>query len=173
MSLNNTGAILFELGRHKEALVASQEAVNIRRRLAQSRSDVLLADLAMSLSNLGIRLSNLERHEEALETSQEAVDIYRHLAQSRADATLAHLARSLGAHSGALAGLGRHREAAQAATDALRILLPFVRRHPQAHERVARAIITNIQRYSDAAGQTPDESLLEQAAQALPPEEEE
>jgi tetratricopeptide (TPR) repeat protein len=53
---------------------ASQEAVDIYRRLAQPRPDAFLPDLASSLSNLGLGLSNLGRREEALAASQEAVD---------------------------------------------------------------------------------------------------
>jgi tetratricopeptide (TPR) repeat protein len=36
MSLNNLGASLSQLGRREEALAATQEAVDIRRRLAAS-----------------------------------------------------------------------------------------------------------------------------------------
>jgi hypothetical protein len=46
MSLNNLGAMLSNLGRREEALAATQEAVDIRRRLAQTRPDAFLPDLA-------------------------------------------------------------------------------------------------------------------------------
>jgi hypothetical protein len=117
-------------------------------------------------------LSNLGRREEALAASKESVDIRRRLAQSRPDAFLPDLARSLGVHSGALAALDRHAEAARAAVDALRMLLPYVQRYPETYGALARAIIADIKRYSDAGGQVCDESLLEQAAQLLPPDEE-
>jgi tetratricopeptide (TPR) repeat protein len=87
--------MLSNLGRREEALAASQEAVDIRRRLAQTRPDAFLPDLAMSLNNSGAMLSNLGRREEALAASQEAVDIYRRLAQTRPDAFLPDLAMSL------------------------------------------------------------------------------
>ena len=45
-SLNNLGRRLSNLGRREEALAASQEAVDIRRRLAQTRPDAFLPDLA-------------------------------------------------------------------------------------------------------------------------------
>ena len=50
---------LSDLGRREEALAASQEAVEICRRLAAARPDAFLPDLAMSLNNLGDRLSDL------------------------------------------------------------------------------------------------------------------
>jgi hypothetical protein len=171
-SLGNLGSRLSDLGRREEALAASQEALDIIRRLAQSRPNAFLPDLAGSLNNTGAMLSNLGRREEALAASKESVDIRRRLAQSRPDAFLPDLARSLGVHSGALAALDRHAEAARAAVDALRMLLPYVQRYPETYGALARAIIADIKRYSDAGGQVCDESLLEQAAQLLPPDEE-
>ena len=73
MSLNNLGNMLGELGRREEALQAAQEAVDIRRRLAETRPDAFLPNLAMSLNNLGTMLSQLGRREEALQAAQEAV----------------------------------------------------------------------------------------------------
>jgi hypothetical protein len=107
-----------------------------------------------------------------LAASQEAVDIRRRLAQSRPDALLPDLARSISVHSDVLAALDRHEEAARAAVDALRMLLPFVQRYPETYGALARTVVADIKRYSDAAGQVPDQSLLEQAAQLLPPDKE-
>jgi tetratricopeptide (TPR) repeat protein len=76
------GIHLFDLGRREEALAATQEAVDIYRRLAQTRLDAFLPDLAVSLNSSGIRLSDLGRREEALAATQEAVDIKRRLAQT-------------------------------------------------------------------------------------------
>jgi tetratricopeptide (TPR) repeat protein len=69
------GIRLSNLGRREEALAASQEAVDIRRRLAQTRPDAFLPDLAASLNNSGAMLSNLGRREEALAASQETVQL--------------------------------------------------------------------------------------------------
>ena len=165
--LNNFGSILSNLGRLEEALAASQEAVDIYRRLAQTRPDAFLPDLGMSLNNIGIRLSNLGRREEALAATQEAVDIRRHLAQTRPDAFLPELARSIGVMCNVLGALGRHSDAAQAATQALEILAPFVERYQQTFQDVARAIVADVLRYSEAAGQTADTALLERVAKAL------
>jgi tetratricopeptide (TPR) repeat protein len=171
LSLNNLSHRLSNLGRREEALAASQESVDIRRRLAQSRPDSFLPNLASSLNNLGNRLSNFGRHEEALAASQEAIDIYRRLAQGRPDAFLPELAKSISAHSDVLATLDRHEEAARAAADALRMLLPYVQRSLETYRGLARAIVADVKRYSDAAGLAHDATLLEQAAQLLPPDE--
>jgi tetratricopeptide (TPR) repeat protein len=167
LSLNNLGSMLSDLGRREDALDATQEAVDIRRRLAQSRPDAFLPDLAASLNNLGNMLSYLGRREDALDATQEAVDINRRLAQSRPDAFLPALARSLGANAVALAALDRNQEAAAAVTDALRSLLPYLERYPGAFEGLARAIVADIQRYSETAGLVPDQVLLERTAVLL------
>ena len=57
MSLSNLGNRLGEAGRREEALAAEQEAVAIRRELAEASPAAYLPDLAASLSNLGNRLA--------------------------------------------------------------------------------------------------------------------
>jgi len=49
----------------------------------------------------------------------------------------------------------------------LEILAPFVERHPQAYQGLARTIGADILRYSEAAGQQPDNALLARVARAL------
>jgi tetratricopeptide (TPR) repeat protein len=120
-SLTSLGARLSELGRRDGALDATRQAVDIYRRLAQSRPDAFLPDLAMSLNNLGNMLSDLGRREDALDATQQAVDIYRHLAQSRPDAFLPALATSLNNLGIGLADLGRSEEAHDATQQAVDI----------------------------------------------------
>jgi hypothetical protein len=63
------------LGRREEGLAAVEEAVGIRRRLAEARPDAFLPDLAMSLNNLSVRLGELGRREEGLAASEQAASI--------------------------------------------------------------------------------------------------
>jgi tetratricopeptide (TPR) repeat protein len=126
------GIRLSNLGRSEEALAVSQEAVDIRRRLAQMRPDAFLSDLAGSLNNLGIRLSNLGRREEALAASQEAVDIRRRLAQMRPDTFLPDLASSLNNLGADLSGLGRREEALAASQEAVDIRRRLAQTRPDA-----------------------------------------
>ncbi len=165
--IGTLGTRLSNLGRREEALAATQEAVDIRRRLAQTRPDAFLQDLASSLNNCGAMFSDLGRREEALAATQEAVDIRRRLAQTRPDAFLPDLATSISVMSDALAALDRHEGAAQAAIRALEILVPFVERYPQTYERLARTIATDVSRYCKAAGLTPDPALLARVEKAL------
>jgi tetratricopeptide (TPR) repeat protein len=115
------GIRLSNLGRREEALAASQEAVDIGRRLAQTRPDAFLPNLATSLNNSGATLSNLGRREEALAASQEAVEIYRRLAQTRPDAFLPDLAMSLNNLGNRLSDLGRREGALAAIQEAVEI----------------------------------------------------
>ncbi|KKK06933.1 hypothetical protein LQ51_05430 [Micromonospora sp. HK10] len=93
--MNNHALRLAEAGRRAEALEASQEAVDLRRELADGNRDAYLPDLAGSVNNHAVRLAAVGRRAEALEASQEAVDLYRELAAGNRDAYLPHLATSL------------------------------------------------------------------------------
>jgi tetratricopeptide (TPR) repeat protein len=80
------------LGRREEALEATQEAVDLYRRLAAQHPDAFLPDLAEEPRQPGRRLSEMGRREEALQATQEAVDLYRRLAAQHPDAFLPDLA---------------------------------------------------------------------------------
>jgi tetratricopeptide (TPR) repeat protein len=138
------GVRLSAVGRREDALAASQEAVNIRRRLAQTQPDVFLPGLAMSLNNLGEDLSNLGRREDALTASQEAVDIYRRLAQTRPDAFLAALATSLSNLGNRLSNLGRREEALAATQQAVDIRRRLAQTRPDAFLPDLAASLNNL-----------------------------
>jgi hypothetical protein len=75
--------MLSEVGRPGEALGPAQEAVALRRRLADpdtGNPDRYTPDLAVSLNTLAGRLSELGRPGEALAPAREAVALYRRLA---------------------------------------------------------------------------------------------
>ncbi|HMA73957.1 MAG TPA: hypothetical protein VKP67_21110, partial [Xanthobacteraceae bacterium] len=69
------GIRLSNLGRREEALAASQEAVAIRRRLAETRPDAFLPDLARSISVTSDALAALNRHGEAAQAATLALEI--------------------------------------------------------------------------------------------------
>ena len=85
--LRTLGLWTAQLGQREAALQATQEAVDIFRRLAEARPDAFLPDLALSLNNLGAMQSALGRREDALQATQEATDIRRRLAEARPDAS--------------------------------------------------------------------------------------
>jgi tetratricopeptide (TPR) repeat protein len=64
-----------ELGQREQALAATQEAVDIRRRLAEARPDAFLPDLAMSLGAMSRALGALGHHAEAAQTANQALEL--------------------------------------------------------------------------------------------------
>ncbi|MDG4834817.1 tetratricopeptide repeat protein [Solwaraspora sp. WMMD1047] len=111
MSVNNHALRLAEAGRRSEALTFSQEAVTLRRELAEANRDAYLPDLAVSVNNHALRLAEAGRRSEALTFSQEAVTVYRELAEANRDAYLPDLAASVNNHANRLAEAGRRSEA--------------------------------------------------------------
>ncbi|MGW1219300.1 ATP-binding protein, partial [Streptomyces californicus] len=71
-----------EAGRRAEGLEAVEEAVTIRRALAEANPDAYLPDLAGALNNLAVDLGEAGRRAEGLEAVEEAVRHYRALAEA-------------------------------------------------------------------------------------------
>src|SRR5579862_6725385 len=72
--LNNLSVQQSNLGRRQAALASAQEALDIRRKFAQARSEAFALDLATSLTNLGRAQSELGQREPALASFQAALD---------------------------------------------------------------------------------------------------
>jgi tetratricopeptide (TPR) repeat protein len=155
------------MGRRAEALQATQEAVDLYRRLAAQHPDAFLPIPGHEPQQPGPMLSALGRREEALQATQEAVDLYRRLAAQHPDAFLPDLARSLGAYGLVLLGLGRSAEAAAAFAEGLRAILPFVRALPAAFGGLAGALLQGYLRACAEAGEAPDEALVAQVRRAI------
>ena len=126
------GYSLSALGRREEALAATEEAVDIRRKLANKNPDAFLPDLAMSLNNLGAILSELGKREEALVATEEAVEKYRQLAKKNPDAFLPDLAASLNNLGNRLSELGKREEALVATEEAVEIRRQLAKKNPDA-----------------------------------------
>ena len=75
MALNNLSRDLSNLGRREDALQTSQEAVAIRRRLAQDRPDAFLPDLAKSLGARGSIFRAGDDHASAARCFREGVEV--------------------------------------------------------------------------------------------------
>ena len=131
--LNNLGNRLGDAGRWEEALAPANEAVEIRRRLAEANPAAYLPDLAASLNNLGIRLGDVGRGEEALAPANEAVEIRRRLAEANPAAELPGLAGSLNNLRNRLSDVGRREEARAAADEAVEIRRRLAEADPAAY----------------------------------------
>ena len=109
-ALNNLSLHLSELGQFAEAQLVVNEAMLIRRSLA-NKNPAFRSALAMSLVNMSRVRSVLGCRQEALPAIQEAVNLYRYLDASQPDAYRRELGLALSNLSQALSALGRPQEA--------------------------------------------------------------
>ncbi|MFG2349583.1 tetratricopeptide repeat protein [Streptomyces phaeochromogenes] len=143
-SLTNLGAILSEMGRWEEALAATQEAVEVYRRLAAANPAAHEPDLARALTNLGADLSKLGRLEEALTAAQDGAEVYRRLAAANPAAHEPELARALTNFGTHLSKLGRLEEALTPTQDAVEVYRRLAAANPAAHEPELAGSLTNL-----------------------------
>ena len=158
--LNNASVRLSALGRREEALTAAEEAVAIRRALAEQRPDAFRPDLASSLNNYANFLSALGRREEALTAAEEAVAVYRALAEQRPDAFRPNLAMSLAVLANCLEGLKGPVAALAHDCDSVALLTLSFQRWPKRYAGLMSAVCRDYLRRCKAADVEPDESLL-------------
>jgi tetratricopeptide (TPR) repeat protein len=130
--LNNLANRLRDLGRHKEALTAAEQAVRLCRALAPARPDAFTPNLARSLHSLATMLSDVGRPEEALTVSEEAVRLYRALVASRREAFTRDLAALLNNFANNLNALGRREEALTVVEEAVRVYRGLAATRPDA-----------------------------------------
>jgi len=143
--LGNLGIRLSNLGRREEALQATTEAVDIRRRLARHNPAASEPDLARELTNLGTMLSNLGRWAHALEATTEAIEVYRRLATANLVASEPDLARALTNLGAVLSNLGhRDEEALEAATEAVEMYRRLAAANPAAFEPTLAMALNNL-----------------------------
>jgi hypothetical protein len=137
--VNNHAVWLAGEGRQAEAVPVSEEAVAMRRELAEQNRDAYLPDLAESLNNHAIRLAEVGRQAEAVPVSEEAVAMRRELAEQNRDVYLYSYVQSQAALGHVLMEDARPREAIAPLVDALK----FSRQLP--HQ--AQGIVGTIQRF--------------------------
>ncbi|MEO1077119.1 MAG: tetratricopeptide repeat protein, partial [Bacteroidota bacterium] len=159
-ALSWQGLRLSSQGQRKASLAATEEAVTIRRRLAQRNPDAFEPDLATSLNNLGAFYSNLGRREDALTATEEAVAIRRRLAQRNPDAFEPNLAMSLGARGNALRVAEHPADAATAFAEGLYIITPRALRLPAAFLQLGMNLAQSYIQACQAAEQEPNAALV-------------
>jgi tetratricopeptide (TPR) repeat protein len=130
LSLNTLAIRLSDVGRAEEALAAAQQAVEIRRRLAERTPAVYEPDFALSLNTLAIRLSDVGRAEEALVHAKESTRIYLELAEHDPDIYEPDLALSLNTLAIQLSQLGRSGQALTHASHAVEIHRTLIEHGP-------------------------------------------
>ncbi|KDQ19572.1 hypothetical protein BOTBODRAFT_184552 [Botryobasidium botryosum FD-172 SS1] len=131
-ALVNMSTRLSYMDRREESLLASQEAVELYRQLAEGRPAAFNPDLARALNTLSIRLAALGQREDALAAVRESVSLYRPLAEDRPATYNLDLARSLNTLSNWLSDLGQREDALAAAQEAVTVHRQLVADRPSA-----------------------------------------
>jgi len=80
MTQNNLGALYTDLERFEEAERAYEEALEIRKELADQNPEAYNSYVATTQNNLGVLYWKLKRFEEAERAFEEALEIYKELA---------------------------------------------------------------------------------------------
>ena len=93
--LNNMGSSLDDLNEHPQALKAYEEALAIRRQLADKNPQAYQPYVAMTLNNLGVLYDDLNDHPQALAAYEEALKVYKKLAAANPQAYLPDVAMTL------------------------------------------------------------------------------
>ena len=164
--LRNLGIRYSEVGRREDALAPAEEAVQIRRRLAQANPAAYEPDLARSLNNLGIRYSGVGRREDALAPAEEAVQIYRRLAQANPAAYEPALARALNNLGTSYSEVGRREDALAPAEEAAQIYRRLAQANPAAYEPDLARSLNNLGTSYSGVGRREDAlAPAEEAAQ--------
>jgi Tetratricopeptide repeat len=121
-------------GMYRQALTPAEDALKLRRQLAQVNPAGHLSDLAKSLLNLGMVLTGLGQDREALAADAEAVAVYRRLMLEDPAAYESDLADALYDLAVDLTQLGQYREALAANEEAVAIRRRLIQTDPAAHE---------------------------------------
>ncbi|BCJ47824.1 hypothetical protein GCM10010168_21830 [Actinoplanes ianthinogenes] len=154
--LTNLSLRLGEVGRSEEGQAAAEQAVAIRRRLAQTEPTTYLPDLAGSLNSLSIRLGEAGRRWESLTAIEEAVAIRRRLAESGSTSDLAELAGFLNNLSNRLNGVGRRAESLAVIEEAVTVYRRLVDTDPAAHLNGLAMALSNLSIRLGEAGRWPE-----------------
>ncbi len=132
------GASLRDLGRHREALAAEEEALALWRDLAAA-NPAHQPNLANALTGYGASLRDLGRHREALAAFEEALVLWRDLAAAN-PAHQPDLANALTGYGASLRDLERHREALAAFEEALALYRDLAAANPAHQRNLANAL---------------------------------
>ncbi|KDQ08609.1 hypothetical protein BOTBODRAFT_191626 [Botryobasidium botryosum FD-172 SS1] len=151
------------MDRREEALLAIQEAVELRR-LIEGEPTSLMSDLSSSLRNLSDRLSDVGRREDALVASQESVELCRQLAERRPAEFNPELAASLNSLSVHLSSLGQREDALAATRETTGLYRQLARDRPITFNPELAMSLNNFSTHLSRLGQREDAVAASQEA---------
>jgi tetratricopeptide (TPR) repeat protein len=165
IALNNLANLYSVTQRMEKAEQTYNEALKIRRHLAQANPDVHLPYVADTLNNLAVLYRNTQRIREAEQVFDEALKINRQLADANPDTYLPGVATTLNNLANLYSDTQRMKEAGQVCDEALNIYRQLAGANPDAYMYEVAATLNNLaalyyatQRMKEA-GQANDEAL--------------
>ena len=123
---------------------AYDEALGIRRELAEQRPDVYRPNVALTLNNLGNVLRNLNQLEAARQAYEEALGIRRELAEQRPDVYRPNVALTLNNLGNVLSDLNQLEAARQAYDEALGIRRELAEQRPDVYRPDVAMALNNL-----------------------------
>jgi hypothetical protein len=135
---------LSQMARPADSLPVIQEAVAIRRELAQANPEFYRPGLAQSLTNMSISFGELGRPADSLPVIQEALAIRRELAQADPSRYQSDLAQSLMDLGIVLSELGRRADSQRSAQEAVAIYRQLDESNPGCYARELALSLTNL-----------------------------
>ena len=138
------GKRLSNAGLVRQALTATEKAVQIRERLAADNPAAYEPDLALSLNNLGKALSDLGDPAQGSAVTKRAVDVYRRLARTNQAAYEPGLALALHNLAADLSVLGRADDALAAIEQAVEIRQRLAIDNPAEYEPDLALTVNNL-----------------------------
>ncbi|MGH8590414.1 MAG: tetratricopeptide repeat protein [Gammaproteobacteria bacterium] len=164
-TLNNLGILHRDQNRMDEARQAYEEALKIRRKLAETNPETYLPDVAGTLNNLGILHSDQNRMGEARQAYEEALKTYRELAKTNPETYLPYVAMTLNNLGVLYRDQNRMDEARQAYEEALKIRRELATTNPETYLPDVAETLNNLgtlhsdQTRTDEARQANEEAL--------------
>ena len=164
-TLNNLAILDRDQKRMEAARKEFEEALEIRRELAQKNPDTYLPDVADALNNLANLDADQDRHEAARKGYEEALEIRRELAQKNPDSYLPDVAGTLNNLAILDAAQNRQEAARKGYEEALKVRRELAQKNPDTYlPDVARtlnnlAILHGAQNRQEAARKEYEEAL--------------
>ena len=145
-ALNNLAILHDDLNRKDEAEKEYNEALEIRRELAETNRDAYIGDVALTLNNLGSLHDDLNRKDEAEKEYNEALEIRRELAKTNRDAYIGKVAQTLNNLGLLHKNLSRYSEAEKEYKEALEIRRELAKTNRDAYNGDVASTLENIAR---------------------------
>ena len=143
-SLHEMGSELQKINHFTQAEAEFNEALAIRRQLADNNPDAYLPYVAHTLNNLANLHSDTNRHQEAEEEYNEALTIRRQLAEKNPDAYLPDVATTLNNLALLHSDTNRHQEAEEEYNEALTIYRQLADNNPDAYLPAVASTLNNL-----------------------------